>query len=366
MPKVSIILTSFNHEKYLNAAIDSALNQSFTDFELIIWDDASADNSWHLIRQYSDPRIKAFRNIEQKRGVWGINKAISEVAAGEYIAIHHSDDIWEKEKLEKQIQFLDGNSTVGAVFTRVQVIDECGDPFRDDGHFYSKIFEHPNRTRHEWLRHFFYNRNCLCHPSVMVRKACYQAVGLYDRRLGQICDLEMWVRLCMKYDIHVLEMPLTRFRVRANEQNQSGTTSETHIRTYVEFQEVLRNYLKIPSMDELLSIFPDIKEISAPSNNHIPFLVARYAAEKGNFLHRPFAFQTLYNILQDTETTNKLEDTYHFSYPDLIKLAGDKDCSRFHEVEFLKKEIVRIKSTYSWRLTKPFRVFTILKRTFQR
>ncbi|MDF1594189.1 MAG: glycosyltransferase [Desulfobacterales bacterium] len=366
MPKVSIILTSFNHDKYLNEAIDSVLGQTFTDFELIIWDDASSDNSWHLIRQYSDPRIKAFHNDEQKRGAWGINKAISEVAAGEYIAIHHSDDIWEREKLEKQVKFIDDYSDVGAVFTRVQVINEKGDPFKEDDHVYSQIFDQPNRTRFEWLRHFFYFGNCLCHPSVMVRKSCYKSVGLYDRRFAQICDLEMWVRLCMKYDIYVLEMPLTRFRVRANEMNQSGNKPETHIRSYMEFQQVLKNYLKISSVDELRSIFPDIKEIMAPSNNHIPFLVAIYAAEQGGYLHRPFAINTLYELFQDSDAGNILENNYHFSFPDLIKLTGTKDCSRFNEIASLKEEITRIKSTYSWRMTKPFRFFSNIRRHFQK
>lgn len=102
MPKISIILTSFNHEKYIKEAIDSALNQTFTDFELIIWDDASSDNSWEIIQSYGDPRIRSFRNDVQRRGIYGINKAISEVAQGEYIAIHHSDDIWESENLRSR------------------------------------------------------------------------------------------------------------------------------------------------------------------------------------------------------------------------------------------------------------------------
>ena len=78
MPKVSIILTSFNHEKYLREAIDSVLNQSFKDFELIIWDDASADGSWEIIKSYTDPRIILFRNEVTRRGGYGINKAISD------------------------------------------------------------------------------------------------------------------------------------------------------------------------------------------------------------------------------------------------------------------------------------------------
>ena len=109
-PLVSVILTSFNHEKYLREAIDSVLNQTFTDFELIIWDDASSDNSWDVINEYTDHRIKAFRNEARKRAIWGINKAISEVAIGKYIAIHHSDDAWETEKLGKQVAFLEAHA----------------------------------------------------------------------------------------------------------------------------------------------------------------------------------------------------------------------------------------------------------------
>src|SRR6266699_4058638 len=91
MPKVSVILTSFNHGRYVQEAIDSVLEQTFDDFELIIWDDASTDNSWYLINQFTDARIKAFRNTEQKRAIWGLNSAISQVASGQYIAVHHSD-----------------------------------------------------------------------------------------------------------------------------------------------------------------------------------------------------------------------------------------------------------------------------------
>ena len=79
MPKVTVILTSYNHAKYIRETIDSILNQTFKDFELIIWDDASTDESWDIIKSYNDERIKSFRNNETKRGVYGINKTISEI-----------------------------------------------------------------------------------------------------------------------------------------------------------------------------------------------------------------------------------------------------------------------------------------------
>ena len=120
--RVSIILTSYNHAKYLRQAIESVLNQTFTDYELIIWDDASTDDSWEIINSYQDRRIRAFRNVVNLRG--NISRGL-EVAQGEYVAIHHSDDAWEPTKLEKQVS-LDQNPDIAAVFTHVQVIDEEG------------------------------------------------------------------------------------------------------------------------------------------------------------------------------------------------------------------------------------------------
>lgn len=104
-PKVSVILTSYNHSKYIRKSIESVLKQTYTDFELIIWDDASTDNSWNIISEYTDERIRAIRN-ESNQYMAYFRNAVSEVAQGEYIAIHHSDDVWGADKLEKQVAFL--------------------------------------------------------------------------------------------------------------------------------------------------------------------------------------------------------------------------------------------------------------------
>ena len=197
IPKVTVILTSFNHAKYIGEAIESVLAQTFTDFELIIWDDASEDNSWEIINRYSDSRILKFRNETTMRGIYNINKAISEVAKGRYIAIHHSDDIWVPEKLEKQLGFLKNNPKYGAVFTKVMAISDSGEVVDDPDNYYASIFDQDNRSRHEWLNHFFTKGNVLCHPSVLIDKKCYEACGLYRYGLAQMGDFDMWVRLCL-------------------------------------------------------------------------------------------------------------------------------------------------------------------------
>jgi glycosyltransferase involved in cell wall biosynthesis len=340
MPKVSVLLTSFNHEKYIREAIDSVLVQTFTDFELIIWDDASSDDSWYIINSYSDPRIKAFRNDESRRGIYGLNKAISEIVAGEYIAIHHSDDVWEPEKLEKQIEFLDGHPEFGAVFTNALAIGEDDDPLTDRGHFYSNIFDQPNRPRHQWLNHFFYRGNALCHPSVLIRKHCYEDCGLYRYGLAQLGDFDMWMRLCLKYEIHVLPEKLVHFRVRANEANTSGNRPEIRIRHMTEYYYLLRNFLRIETFEEMVAIFPEAKKYYRTQGFEQQFVLAMIAL-RDNTLHgaKFFGIELLFDLLGDVIKASKIKSLYGFDYRDLIVLTAKYDVFSLEHVASLNQAV---------------------------
>ena len=184
MTRVSIYMASYNHARYLREAIDSVLRQTFTDFELFIVDDASTDGSWEIIQGCSDPRIRALRNPVNRNDKQEMNRVIRDLAAGELIAVHHSDNVWEPDKLQRQVELLDVHPEVGAVFTNAQVIDEHGAPLRNQAHFYFSIFAQPNRSRHQWLRRFFYQGNALCHPSVLIRRCCYDECRFLSRRAG--------------------------------------------------------------------------------------------------------------------------------------------------------------------------------------
>jgi glycosyltransferase involved in cell wall biosynthesis len=326
MPEISIILPSFNHEKYLREAIDSVLNQSFTDFELIIWDDASSDGSWAIIKSYSDPRIKVFRNETTKRGIYGINKAISEVTSGKYIAIHHSDDVWEPHKLKTQVDFLSAFPNIGAIFTNADAIGETSAPFADEKHFYCDIFAQPNRTRHQWLRFFFYHGNALCHPSVLIRKSCYRDIGLYRYGFAQQGDLDMWVRLCFKHEISVLPERLVKFRVRDGEANTSGNRPEVRSRLIWEFYQILNHYRTITDLAEFTMIFPETKDRFGNDleNGLIPFYLAMLALDKKEAPYQMFGMNALFDILQDGHIAEKLKKKHNFDYSNFIKLTARK------------------------------------------
>ncbi|MCL6478020.1 MAG: glycosyltransferase [Peptococcaceae bacterium] len=340
MPKVSVILTSFNHAKYLCKAIDSVLNQTYGDFELIIWDDASADESWFIINGYKDSRIKAFRNKERKRGVYGINKAIREIARGEYIAIHHSDDIWEPHKLEHQVKFMDEHLDIGAVFTNALAIGEDGAALEDTSHFYYSIFEQPNRSRHEWLNRFFYKGNALCHPSVLIRRQCYIDCGLYRPWLAQVADFDMWIRLCLKHNIYVFPEKLVRFRVRDNEANTSGNHQDARIRGMTEFHYILRNYLLINTFDEMVSIFPEAQNYFRVEGFENQFVLAMIClGDKSLHWAKFLGLELLYELLSDAEKAERIKNLYSFDYRNFIELTAIYDIFSLETVANLSQTI---------------------------
>lgn len=364
-PKISIILTSYNHAKYLREAIDSALAQTFSNFELIIWDDASTDESWEIIGGYTDPRIRRFRN-ESNRGGGNIRRAFEQGVRGKYIAIHHSDDIWEPDKLEKQITFLDANPQIGAVFTWAKIIDEDGQPFLDQSHFYYKIFEQPNRTRYEWLNYFFFIGNALCHPSILIRKQCYNEIGLYRHGMAQIPDLDMWVRLCLKYDIHVLPEKLIQYRVRAGEMNVSGNRLDSNVRVQFEYFQMLNKYREINSAEEFLKIFPRSQKYIKSGDSDIDYTLGMISLETGTYRFTElFGLTILFEVLNDPEKAKKIYALYNFSHNDFIELTAKYDvfsielitklAAQVHtlssQLQNVRAELENIHNSKAWKLT---------------
>ena len=335
-PKVSVLLTSFNHSQFIREAIDSVLQQTFTDFELLILDDASTDDSWWIIKSYQDPRIKAIRNGKKGEITSKVIDVISNIATGEYIAVHHSDDLWETDKLGKQVAYLEKHADTGAVFTDAGAISEESLPL--EGHFYSGIFAQPNRTRHEWLRHFFNHGNALCHPSVLIRKECFDVCGFYRPWLWQIDDFDMWMRLLMKYEIHVLPEKLTRFRVRNHEANVSGNYRTARVRNLYEYHRILDNYRGIDNFEDLCLVFPEARKYYRADHSDVLFALGMVSLEVAI---RPFAQLFALNLIQealaDPERALAIKTAYDFDIGNLKELTGQYDVFSIEELSEVKQ-----------------------------
>lgn len=324
MPLVSVIIPTYNHEKYIAETVNSVLKQDFTDFELIIVDDGSADATIEVAKTFSDPRITLVALERNQGGAAAANYGISK-AAGKYLAMTSSDDVWHPQKLGKQVRLLNRNPLVGAVFTMADIIDENSNNFTDSNHFYYRIFDQSNRSRHEWLNHFFYNGNCLCHSSVMIRRSCFDTVGYYDARFAQLTDLDYWVRLCMIKNIHIIPEKLVRFRVREKEQNASGYRPDTRIRCSLEMVQILKRFLLLDVLD-LRQVFPGHSML----NGHIdpkvlPYVLAHIAYEVNNPTYQYFALDTLYQFMNDRELAAMVNKAYGFSHRLLVSMTAKTD-----------------------------------------
>ena len=321
-PKVSVLLSSFNHAPYLREAIDSVLNQTCTDFELIILDDASQDDSWDIIQSYDDPRIRAERNTTRIGPVLSACHAITQLARGEYIAINHSDDAWEPEKLAKQCALLDTDPSLGAVFTWVQVIDENGKHLENDW------FSSEDKTRWEWLNELFNEQNHLAHPSLLIRKVCYETSGLYHPGLMQTPDLDMWCRLLIDRPIRIIPERLTLHRIFTNQSNTSSSgRPDVRIRTANELNHVRRHFLRIKNTADIYRIFPELADRFPPAEAaNSKFLLAMACL---HCTQSPSAWnlglEWLFELLDDPITQAQLARVYNFAYPQLMALTGQFD-----------------------------------------
>ena len=237
-PKVSILIPAYNHEKYLKETIDSVLNQTMSDFELLISDDCSTDNTADVIRNYSDERIKSVF-FEKNVGTVRALNYLLQLAKGEYIAVLGSDDVWEKEKLEKQINILEQDKSLAACFSTATIIDQNSDEIIDKSIFPVDIFEFENRDKALMLREFFASGNHLCHSSALIRRDIHEQVGEYSVCYRQLHDFDLWVRILIGYKIHVTNYPLVRYRFISNSGNVSQNTEKNNFRLYNEAEEII-------------------------------------------------------------------------------------------------------------------------------
>ncbi len=290
-PLVSVIVASFNHQPFVDACIRSVLDQSLEDFEIVVTDDGSSDGTYEQLSRIDDPRIVLDRFPENRGACFAMNHCLTK-ARGEFIAVLNSDDLFLPHKLARQVAFLEEHPEISAVFGRPVFIDERGEPFNDATHKDHSAFLATNTTRAGWLRRFFDHGNCLCHPTVMIRASAYRETGFYDARLAQVPDFDYWVRLGVKHTLHVLDEPLTAFRVRDNLQNASAARPEVVIRDAWERSRVLQHFRQLAP-----ALFGEVFPEYDPAEESREWWLGQYAVQQGTPFHAAFGLDCLFDSL---------------------------------------------------------------------
>jgi glycosyltransferase involved in cell wall biosynthesis len=335
MPIVSVIIPAYNHEEFIQECLQSVLDQTYQDFEIIITDDGSSDRTVEVIERFNDPRIKFFKFQKNQGACVAANNCIRH-SSGKYIAMLSSDDAWYPQKLAVQVKYLDEHPNIAVVFGKVDWINESGNLINEVNFPYLNSFNVKNRTRFEWLRHFFKRGNCLCHPCSLVRRECYSEVGMFNPALAGLPDFDLWIRICLKYDIEILDQKLIRFRRIGEDSNASGDNVKNRVGSRFEYLQILNHYLKIKKPKELLSIFPDAARYGKVKANIIPYFLGRIAIDDGWDFKLLWGLDVIYNLMQDEELSKILNEEYNFSYQDFRKLVSESD---FFRISLLSESV---------------------------
>jgi len=227
--KVSVIMSVYNGEDYLQESIESILNQTFSDFEYLIIDDCSTDNTWEMLSQYAekDPRIILVKNSENLGLTKSLNKGLT-LAKGEYIARQDADDISLPQRFEKEVKVLDEQPDCVLVSCNIQLIQGRN----------QKVIEVMNRSCPpelvDWYL-LFYN-HVAGHSQVMYRRSNVITLGGYSEQWLYSEDYELWCRFAKsKKKIVILpEILLTYRRHGQNISVQKAKQQETYVTNFVQ------------------------------------------------------------------------------------------------------------------------------------
>ncbi len=287
----------------------------FKDLELVIVDDGSAE----IIKSYAkkDKRIK-YKIFPKNKGAIAAMQECYNMCSADYLALVSSDDVWELDKLEQQIPVLDTYENVGAVFGLPTFIDSNSLPIEMSKNEFSQSLK--LNTRAEWMNFFFKKRNCVCHPTILIRKKCYEKIGFYNPTLRSLPDFEMWVRLFFNYDVKILNSNLIKFRKHLF--NESGPDTANRIRNCTEYKQILNIFTKqIKTVKELKEIFPEYLDMFKVNKDIlVPFYIAMIAMKRDVKFSKDFAFDILYKELEKDEVLKLVEKNNLYS---LVQLSQD-------------------------------------------
>ncbi|MBE7382498.1 MAG: glycosyltransferase [Leptolyngbya sp. SIO1E4] len=268
-PLISVIMPVYNSLRYLDFAIESILQQSFEDFELLIFDDGSTDGSRERLQQYAakDPRIQLF--LREHGGLTLLLNEGLQKSKGKFIARMDSDDIAMKNRFEIQLKFLTQNPDCVAVGSEILRIDPSGLPIGVKG----------QPTQHEEILHAFLNGKggVINHPSAMFPRAALKKIGGYNRELEPAEDLDLFIRLSEVGKLANLPQVLIQYRLHCKR-----TTDQKRVVQLEKVQEIVRQAWLDRGLGELPDNLLKTQQILSPIESRSHW--ARTAMAQGYFL----------------------------------------------------------------------------------
>jgi len=321
-PLVTVIMSAYNHEKFVAEAIESVINQSYKNIEFLVADDCSVDNTATVMKRYSKHFTKEFY-FDTNGG--GRGRFLRQYATGKYIALMHSDDVWDNDKLALQVAYMESHPECGACLSWARYTDETLRVFEGND-----TFIQGNCSNAEWLKHFWYKGNSLCNPSSLVRKEYYGTFIQYGGAGRQLPDLFKWIYMVQHTSIYIIPKVLIYMR-RHNDGNVENTSTKTPVntkRTNVEFFQSW--FLNIRDMDDKVFVeaFNDaLRDKNVTDHNEVKCEKYFFMLGHTNEIMQGYAIMYFDDIYRDTKTI--FEEKYNYSRTDYWNDEAEKGFANF-------------------------------------
>jgi predicted O-linked N-acetylglucosamine transferase (SPINDLY family)/GT2 family glycosyltransferase len=317
---ISVIMTTYNHEKYISESITSILSQTFKEFELIIINDGSKDRTSEIIKTFDDPRIKYI--YQENQGVSTATNNGILAANGEYIALMSGDDVCYPHRLEKQYNYLSSTDKKVVLFSWVDFIDEDSEVFSGSPYIAENWFNRNNQEPAKILRHFFEKGNYVNAPTAFVEREALIDSGLFHLTSIQAQDFHKWIELLGKgYEIFVLPEKLLKYRVNGKTLSQSDSSKG---RESFEYETLLKSFFEYIPVNLFKEAFSDLIRNSDFSGQveydlEKAFLYLKYNSP----LFRKIGTEKIFNLLRSTTVLAISKEKYGFDLPILYKLMAN-------------------------------------------
>ncbi len=262
IPKVSVIIPTYNRANLLSEAIQSVLDQTFKDYEIIVVDVGSTDNTREMIGRFGDK----INYIYQKQCPVATTRNLGmKNSSGEYIAFLDDDDFWHKNKLEIQVKELDQNQELGFICSEADVVT------LDGKLMYTLKRGWGNKENFESL----FNENFIPVLTVLMRRKCYEQIGGFDENLIAAEDYDYWLRLAQVYQFKFLDAPLAKWRMTPNSTSKN-------------IQQMFEGHLQLSRKKKIIANVPYLKVIIRRSKFCLEY--AEQYKQKKQFLQSAQAY----------------------------------------------------------------------------
>ncbi len=226
-PLVSVVIAAYNMGRYLPQAIDSVLQQTYGNVEVLVIDDGSTDDTAAQAQAYVKPgKVRYIHQTNQGQAV-AKNRGVRE-AAGEFVAFLDADDYWDLDKLALQMPLFEHAPAVGVVYSKFNFVDQ-------DGKYIRESVEQLQRGR---ISGPLLISNFVGFGTTVVRKSCFEQLGYFDEVIGMGIDYDLWLRFSTMYEFDFVERPLLNYRV------WEGQMSKNYRRRYLNGMAIMRNFLE--------------------------------------------------------------------------------------------------------------------------